>query len=127
MDIAVVCASVENERLLDFRIAGGARPFVVAQMERANVRLGEADRMIGHCPSVGVAECVTSGMTMNGRAGRLCSPRQKARAFADQKGNERVGAHPPPNAALWGIFSAPTRSPAQAAHIFGCGKMTRTS
>jgi hypothetical protein len=56
MDVAVVCASVEHERLLDFRIARGARPFVVAQMERANVRLGEADRMIVHCPSVGVAE-----------------------------------------------------------------------
>jgi hypothetical protein len=42
----VVCAYVENQRLLDFRIARGARPFVVAQMECVSVRLGEADRII---------------------------------------------------------------------------------
>jgi hypothetical protein len=56
MDVAMVCAYAQNQRLLDFRIARDAPPFAVAQMECANVRLSETDRIIVHCPSVGVAE-----------------------------------------------------------------------
>jgi hypothetical protein len=38
MDVAVVCAYVENQRLLDFRIARAARPFALAQMECASAK-----------------------------------------------------------------------------------------
>jgi hypothetical protein len=56
--LAVVCGHVENQRLFDFRISPDWTPFIVAQMDGINLRLGEVDRIIHvlHCLSFGTAE-----------------------------------------------------------------------